>query len=122
MVRGSSQEAPSSFGWVPLPQVIDGFFVKRTADIKESAAYLALLTQGLQRLYQVSRRTCPWALCSPRGSEVSKSPVFQAGPRRPRIRQGLAGGWSPRALSWPQFPLPSGPYPPQSPLGTLRGP
>ncbi|XP_077718571.1 structure-specific endonuclease subunit MUS81 isoform X2 [Canis aureus] len=33
-------------------QVIDGFFVKRTADIKESAAYLALLTLGLQRLYQ----------------------------------------------------------------------
>ncbi|XP_024901932.1 crossover junction endonuclease MUS81 isoform X2 [Pteropus alecto] len=36
-------------------QVIDGFFVKRTADIKESAAYLALLTRGLERLYQVSR-------------------------------------------------------------------
>nr|XP_030689424.1 crossover junction endonuclease MUS81 isoform X2 [Globicephala melas] len=33
-------------------QVIDGFFVKHTADIKESAAYLALLTRGLQRLYQ----------------------------------------------------------------------
>ncbi|XP_049748477.1 crossover junction endonuclease MUS81 isoform X2 [Elephas maximus indicus] len=33
-------------------QIIDGFFVKRTADIKESAAYLALLTRGLQRLYQ----------------------------------------------------------------------
>ncbi|XP_063499165.1 crossover junction endonuclease MUS81 isoform X3 [Symphalangus syndactylus] len=37
-------------------QVIDGFFVKRTADIKESAAYLALLTRGLQRLYQLLRR------------------------------------------------------------------
>ena len=36
-------------------QVIDGFFVKRTADIKESAAYLALLTLGLQRLYQVRK-------------------------------------------------------------------
>ncbi|XP_023566398.1 crossover junction endonuclease MUS81 isoform X3 [Octodon degus] len=33
-------------------QVIDGFFVKRTADLKESAAYLALLTRGLERLYQ----------------------------------------------------------------------
>ncbi|KAM4847415.1 structure-specific endonuclease subunit MUS81 isoform X3 [Urocitellus parryii] len=33
-------------------QVIDGFFVKRTIDIKESAAYLALLTRGLERLYQ----------------------------------------------------------------------
>lgn len=32
--------------------------MKRTADIKESAAYLALLTRGLQRLYQVSRCTC----------------------------------------------------------------
>uniref|UniRef100_A0A2K6TYU7 Crossover junction endonuclease MUS81 n=1 Tax=Saimiri boliviensis boliviensis TaxID=39432 RepID=A0A2K6TYU7_SAIBB len=46
-------------------QVIDGFFVKRTADIKESAAYLALLTRGLQRLYQVSRApgwSCPFEL------------------------------------------------------------
>ncbi|XP_049993751.1 crossover junction endonuclease MUS81 isoform X2 [Alexandromys fortis] len=33
-------------------QVIDGFFVKRTMDIKESAGYLALLTKGLERLYQ----------------------------------------------------------------------
>ncbi|XP_037695956.1 crossover junction endonuclease MUS81 [Choloepus didactylus] len=42
-------------------QVIDGFFVKRTADIKESAAYLALLTRGLQRLYQGhTLRTRPW--------------------------------------------------------------
>lgn len=41
-----------------LCQVIDGFFVKRTADIKESAAYLALLTRGLERLYQVSRCAC----------------------------------------------------------------
>lgn len=39
----------------PLLQVIDGFFVKRTMDIKESAGYLALLTKGLERLYQVSR-------------------------------------------------------------------
>ena len=55
----------------PLAQVVDGFFVKRTADIKESAAYLALLTRGLERLYQVSEYTClvlvpylclgPWA-------------------------------------------------------------
>nr|XP_024644816.1 crossover junction endonuclease MUS81 isoform X3 [Macaca nemestrina] len=42
-------------------QVIDGFFVKRTADIKESAAYLALLTRGLQRLYQGhTLRSRPW--------------------------------------------------------------
>ncbi|XP_032138694.1 crossover junction endonuclease MUS81 isoform X7 [Sapajus apella] len=42
-------------------QVIDGFFVKRTADIKESAAYLALLTQGLRRLYQGhTLRSRPW--------------------------------------------------------------
>lgn len=42
-------------------QVIDGFFVKRTADIKESAAYLALLTRGLQRLYQgCTLRSRPW--------------------------------------------------------------
>lgn len=42
-------------------QVIDGFFVKRTADIKESAAYLALLTRGLERLYQgYTLRSRPW--------------------------------------------------------------
>ncbi|XP_016041736.2 crossover junction endonuclease MUS81 isoform X2 [Erinaceus europaeus] len=42
-------------------QVIDGFFVKCTADIKESAAYLALLTRGLQRLYQGhTLRSRPW--------------------------------------------------------------
>ncbi|XP_078197553.1 structure-specific endonuclease subunit MUS81 isoform X13 [Callithrix jacchus] len=40
-------------------QVIDGFFVKRTADIKESAAYLALLTRGLQRLYQGPAQITP---------------------------------------------------------------
>ncbi|XP_006893380.1 PREDICTED: crossover junction endonuclease MUS81 [Elephantulus edwardii] len=42
-------------------QVIDGFFVKRTADIKETAAYLALLTRGLQRLYEGhTLRSRPW--------------------------------------------------------------
>ncbi|KAM4847414.1 structure-specific endonuclease subunit MUS81 isoform X2 [Urocitellus parryii] len=42
-------------------QVIDGFFVKRTIDIKESAAYLALLTRGLERLYQGhTLRSRPW--------------------------------------------------------------
>nr|XP_020020462.1 crossover junction endonuclease MUS81 isoform X4 [Castor canadensis] len=42
-------------------QVIDGFFVKRTADIKESAAYLALLTRGLERFYQGhTLRSRPW--------------------------------------------------------------
>ncbi|XP_068922475.1 crossover junction endonuclease MUS81 [Petaurus breviceps papuanus] len=39
-------------------QVIDGFFVKRTADLKESAAYLALLTQALQKLYQGQTLQC----------------------------------------------------------------
>lgn len=42
-------------------QVIDGFFVKRTVDIKESAGYLALLTKGLERLYQGhTLRSRPW--------------------------------------------------------------
>ncbi|XP_052048560.1 crossover junction endonuclease MUS81 isoform X2 [Apodemus sylvaticus] len=42
-------------------QVIDGFFVKRTMDIKESAGYLALLTKGLERLYQGhTLRSRPW--------------------------------------------------------------
>lgn len=52
VLHGLGQEPPP-LG--PLLQVIDGFFVKRTMDIKESAGYLALLTKGLERLYQVSR-------------------------------------------------------------------
>ncbi|XP_074132454.1 crossover junction endonuclease MUS81 isoform X1 [Sminthopsis crassicaudata] len=39
-------------------QVIDGFFVKRTADLKESAAYLALLTRALQKLYEGHTLRC----------------------------------------------------------------
>lgn len=54
-------------------QVIDGFFVKRTADLKESAAYLALLTQGLQRLYQGrTLRSRPWG--------ASEAPESRPGP------------------------------------------
>lgn len=56
VAHGSGQESPP-LG--PLLQVIDGFFVKRTTDIKESAGYLALLTKGLERLYQVSKCLCP---------------------------------------------------------------
>lgn len=56
IAHGSGQELPSL---CPLLQVIDGFFVKRTMDIKESAGYLALLTKGLERLYQVSRCLYP---------------------------------------------------------------
>ncbi|KAI5943707.1 Crossover junction endonuclease MUS81 [Manis javanica] len=59
-------------------QVIDGFFVKRTADIKESAAYLALLTRGLQRFYQ-GRALCsrPWGTPgdAESGSRPSPDPV-----------------------------------------------
>ncbi|XP_020631790.1 crossover junction endonuclease MUS81-like [Orbicella faveolata] len=32
-------------------QVVDGFFVKRTCDLKESVAYLTVMTRYLQRLY-----------------------------------------------------------------------
>ncbi|XP_062051795.1 crossover junction endonuclease MUS81 [Lepus europaeus] len=56
-------------------QVIDGFFVKRTADIKESAAYLALMTRGLQRLYQGhTLRSRPWEPPGDPGSETRPSP------------------------------------------------
>uniref|UniRef100_A0A8B9LLS4 Crossover junction endonuclease MUS81 n=1 Tax=Astyanax mexicanus TaxID=7994 RepID=A0A8B9LLS4_ASTMX len=34
-------------------QVVDGFFVKRVQDVKESAAYLTVMTRYLQKLYQV---------------------------------------------------------------------
>lgn len=33
-------------------QVVDGFFVKRVQDVKESAAYLTMMTRYLQKLYQ----------------------------------------------------------------------
>uniref|UniRef100_A0AAR2LVX6 Crossover junction endonuclease MUS81 n=1 Tax=Pygocentrus nattereri TaxID=42514 RepID=A0AAR2LVX6_PYGNA len=33
-------------------QVVDGFFVKRVQDVKESAAYLTVMTRYLQKLYQ----------------------------------------------------------------------
>ncbi|KAK7813197.1 hypothetical protein U0070_005102 [Myodes glareolus] len=54
-------------------QVIDGFFVKRTMDIKESAGYLALLTKGLERLYQGhTLRSRPWE--TPGGAESGARP------------------------------------------------
>lgn len=56
-------------------QVIDGFFVKRTADIKESAAYLALLTRGLERLYQGhTLRSRPWGTPGDPESGAGPSP------------------------------------------------
>uniref|UniRef100_A0A8C9AFV7 Crossover junction endonuclease MUS81 n=1 Tax=Prolemur simus TaxID=1328070 RepID=A0A8C9AFV7_PROSS len=56
-------------------QVIDGFFVKRTADIKESAAYLALMTRGLQRLYQGhTLRSRPWGIPGDPESGAGPSP------------------------------------------------
>ncbi|XP_063083613.1 crossover junction endonuclease MUS81 isoform X4 [Cavia porcellus] len=56
-------------------QVIDGFFVKRTADIKESAAYLALLTRGLERLYQGhTLRSRPWGIPGDPESGTKPSP------------------------------------------------
>lgn len=56
-------------------QVIDGFFVKRTADIKESAAYLALLTRGLERLYQGhTLRSRPWGIPGDPESGAGPSP------------------------------------------------
>lgn len=36
-------------------QVVDGFFVKRVQDVRESAAYLTIMTRHLTRLYQVKR-------------------------------------------------------------------
>uniref|UniRef100_A0A3B3QWE8 Crossover junction endonuclease MUS81 n=1 Tax=Paramormyrops kingsleyae TaxID=1676925 RepID=A0A3B3QWE8_9TELE len=33
-------------------QVVDGFFVKRVQDVRESAAYLTIMTRYLQKLYQ----------------------------------------------------------------------
>lgn len=36
-----------------VPQVVDGFFVKRTKDIRESVAYLTIMTRSLQLAYSV---------------------------------------------------------------------
>lgn len=83
VVHGSWSGPGTTFPLLgPLPQVIDGFFVKRTADIKESAAYLALLTRGLQRLYQVSRGPCPSVGTQP----TRNSPCL--GPVHPQKKQG----------------------------------
>lgn len=38
-----------------MHQVVDGFFVKRVQDVRESAAYLTIMTRHLTRLYQVKR-------------------------------------------------------------------
>ena len=35
-------------------QIVDGFFVKRTHDLKESVAYLTVMTRHLQKIYSVS--------------------------------------------------------------------
>lgn len=40
--------------------MVDGFFVKRVQDVRESAAYLTVMTRQLQKLYQV-RRACDWS-------------------------------------------------------------
>ena len=42
-----------------IVQVISGFFVKRTKDIRESVAYLTVMTRYLQQHYSVSHQTCP---------------------------------------------------------------
>ncbi|KAJ0056035.1 hypothetical protein NL108_018111 [Boleophthalmus pectinirostris] len=37
-------------------QVVDGFFVKRVQDVRESAAYLTVMTRYLSKLYKVKRK------------------------------------------------------------------
>ncbi|XP_034020137.1 crossover junction endonuclease MUS81 [Thalassophryne amazonica] len=39
-------------------QVVDGFFVKRVQDVRESAAYLTVMTRHLTKLYQNCTLTC----------------------------------------------------------------
>lgn len=39
-------------------QVVDGFFVKRVQDVRESAAYLTVMTRYLTQLYQNSTLVC----------------------------------------------------------------
>nr|XP_023650559.1 crossover junction endonuclease MUS81 [Paramormyrops kingsleyae] len=39
-------------------QVVDGFFVKRVQDVRESAAYLTIMTRYLQKLYQNKTLVC----------------------------------------------------------------
>ncbi|KAG7497339.1 crossover junction endonuclease MUS81 [Solea senegalensis] len=39
-------------------QVVDGFFVKRVQDVRESAAYLTIMTRYLTKLYQNRTLTC----------------------------------------------------------------
>ncbi|XP_043916259.1 crossover junction endonuclease MUS81 [Protopterus annectens] len=39
-------------------QVVDGFFIKRTKDVRESAAYLTIMTRYLQSLYLTKKLLC----------------------------------------------------------------
>ncbi|KAM8971266.1 crossover junction endonuclease MUS81 [Sarcophilus harrisii] len=58
-------------------QVIDGFFVKRTGDLKESAAYLALLTRALQKLYEGQTLRCrPWGDEGDPGAQTPPCSLF----------------------------------------------
>ncbi|MBN3300114.1 MUS81 endonuclease, partial [Amia calva] len=55
-------------------QVVDGFQVRRTADIRESVAYLTVMTRQLQRLYQV-QTACVCVSVRAHGLEESVSPL-----------------------------------------------
>ncbi|XP_031441011.1 crossover junction endonuclease MUS81 isoform X1 [Clupea harengus] len=57
-------------------QVVDGFFVKRVQDVKESAAYLTIMTRYLQKLYTNRTLHCRSRELEgdgPRGAQVSCS-------------------------------------------------
>uniref|UniRef100_A0A8B9Y7H9 Crossover junction endonuclease MUS81 n=1 Tax=Bos mutus grunniens TaxID=30521 RepID=A0A8B9Y7H9_BOSMU len=66
--HGSAQPQPPEH-----TAVIDGFFVKRTADIKESAAYLALLTRSLFPQGH-TLRSRPWGTSGDPESKARPSP------------------------------------------------
>ena len=129
VVRDSAQEPPPPLA--PLPQVIDGFFVKRTADIKESAAYLALLTRGLQRLYQVSRpQRVPsvtagpsLGCCTPSRKASRPSSLVSGWPTEAWVG-ARPGCWCPQSLGLASVPFSLRVTPsavaPGAPLGTLN--
>lgn len=114
IAHGSGQELLPC----PLFQVIDGFFVRRTMDIKESAGYLALLTKGLERMYQVSRCLC--LAVDPSGVYCPSKKRWDSSSSAP-TEAWERTSWGLVFRAWPQSPLPSGPHPTQPPLGNPRG-
>uniref|UniRef100_A0A8D0GMI4 Crossover junction endonuclease MUS81 n=1 Tax=Sphenodon punctatus TaxID=8508 RepID=A0A8D0GMI4_SPHPU len=71
-------------------QVVDGFFVKRTRDVRESAAYLTVMTRHLDRLFGVSSRERSWGEPRESGTETLPPPISVIPPQAQTVREVFA--------------------------------